>query len=223
MRKSLIGAVMAAVFCGSMALAGSPAEGTYDLLFKTGTLDDLPGQAALVYRRDVENSLLPQAATRDTGEITVALDGEAGEDALMTFSQGEASRTIGSFPASVGNPMIMYFVETVARDMAESTGGSPFYIRNRMKEALLRPSEIREVEADFDGHPVAARALTLRPFENDPNRERMHGFADLSLTVTMSEAVPGWYHTLTAEVPGAAGDEPIYSSRITLEAMETGQ
>ena len=44
--------------------------------------------------------------------------------------------------------MIMYFVETVTRDMGESAGGSVFYIRNRIKEALVTPTEAVAGEAE---------------------------------------------------------------------------
>jgi hypothetical protein len=46
--------------------------------------------------------------------------------------------------------------------------------------------------------------VVLRPFADDPNRARMGAFADLELSVTMSEAVPGWYHSLLAATPDGA-------------------
>ncbi|ARE39104.1 hypothetical protein RGUI_0963 [Rhodovulum sp. P5] len=221
MRKRLVSAIAAITLCGTLAMADTKGVETYHLLFRTGTLDAMPAGAALVYRRDVENSLLPQAAERDSGRIIVGTGPE--DDVVMTFEQGDKRRLIGTFPASIGNPMIMYFVETVARDMAETAGGSPFYIRNRLKEALVRSAEVHEVQAAFDGHGVEAQTLTLRPFEHDPNRQRMYGFADIALTVTMSDDVPGWYHTLRAEVPGTEDGGPVYVSTVMLTAVEGGE
>ena len=181
----------------------------YDLLFKLGTLDDVARDRTLIYSRTVENALVPETEARDTGDIQLSFaedETDDTEEAVLTFHQDEKHRMLGEFPASVGNPLILYFVETVSRDMAESAGGSPFYIRNRVKEALVSPATIETGEET---------TVTMRPFEGDPNADRMKGFEDLTLTVTMSDDVPGWYSRLEATVPGADG--PIYSSTLTYE------
>jgi len=48
----------------------------------------------------------------------------------------------------------------------------------------------------------------------------MKGYADLALTITMSDDVPGWYLSLDARVDGAVGGAPIYESSLTLRAGE---
>ena len=131
--------------------------------------------------------------------------------------QGETRQRAGTFPDSVGNPLIMYFLETVLRDMANQAGGSPFYIRNRIKDALLRDADIRPVELTLGGATVAAQEVTLIPFANDAARDRMSGFADLALVAVVSDAVPGWYYSLPATAPAAPGAAgPGYSNAITL-------
>lgn len=202
------------------AAGGSAAVETYDLLFRSGSLDGTDRDATLSYHRRVTNRLVPAADERDSG--TISLSFVPGNQAQLEFSRDDGKhRNLGSFPASVGNPMIMYFVETVVRDMAESAGGSPFYIRNRVKESLVRPAETVEETARFHGRTVPAVTVTLRPFSGDPNAARMRGFGDLALTVTMSEQVPGWYLSLRAEAPGAEGGAPVYSSVLTFAG--TGQ
>ena len=66
---------------------------------------------------------------------------------------------------------------------------------------------------------MATRTVTLRPFLDDPNRDRMMGFGDLELRVTMSDAVPGWYLSLVAEAPGAQGTEEGYVSALRFEQV----
>ena len=111
--------------------------------------------------------------------------------------------------------MIMYFYETVVRDMAEAAGGSPFYIRNRVKDALIQTSDVVVGEAMLDGKTVTTETIRLYPFKDDPNAAQMQGFGDLELRVTMSEAVPGWYMSLVAE---AAGGE-VYRSELTFDRL----
>lgn len=221
MRNHLIAAFVALALGAGAALSDAAGADAYEMLFRTGTLDELEPGTALVYSREVVNGLTPDSGPRETGTITLMRDAADRDSVLLSFSQGERGRALGSFPADVGNPMVMYFLETVIRDMADAAGGSPFYIRNRMKEAMMRSARVEDLEASFEGRAVRARSLTLRPFEDDPNRDRMRGFADLAVTVTMSEAVPGWYSRLEARVPGGTdGADPIYAATVTLDAME---
>ncbi|MCV3274062.1 hypothetical protein [Roseobacter sinensis] len=208
---------LTAALCAS-ALPASPLAGdkTYDMLFRTGTLDRIDRAAELVYRREVASALKPEAEGRDTGDIALSFrEGEA-PLALLEFRQDGKHRALGSFPASVGNPMIMYFYETVVRDMAEAAGGSPFYIRNRVKDALIQTSDIQQGEAVVGGKTVRTQTIRLYPFADDPNRDRMRGFGDLELRVTMSEEVPGWYMSLVAEASG--GD--VYKSEILFDRVD---
>ena len=219
MRKTL--ALVAALSCFAISggAATTDAEQTYDLLFKGGTLDAVSRDAELTYTREVRNAAKPEAAERDTGAIALSFEEGEAVVATLEFRQDGKHRNLGSFPASVGNPMIMVFYESVIRDMAETAGGSPFYIRNRVKEALVQPAEIETGEAEFGGETVATRTVTLRPFLDDPNRDRMMGFGDLELRVTMSDAVPGWYLSLVAEAPGAQGTEEGYVSALRFEQV----
>ena len=213
MLRHIGAACVAALLTLSPAAAELSGTQTYDLLFKNGTLDDISNDAALVYDRTVSNALNPDADARDTGEIRLSFDEERGSLlASLQFTQGEKYRNLGSFPASVGNPMIMYFVETVTRDMGESAGGSVFYIRNRIKEALGTPTEAVSGEAEFQGRTIPTTTVTLRPFEGDPNAQAMQGWGELEMTVTMSEEVPGWYYTLTAKAP-------VYSSVLRFDEV----
>jgi hypothetical protein len=223
MMKPILMAVLLALPAagGNAQTATLDAAASYDLLFREGTLDGIDRQKALVYRRDVANSLVPAADARDSGEVALGFrDGDA-TTALLTFRQGEAHRVLGTFPASVGNPIIMYFYETVVRDMAESAGGSQFYIRNRVKDALVVPASVDRGQATVDGTTVDTTTIHLHPFTDDPNRDRMKGFGDLVLSVTMSEAVPGWYVSLIAEAKGEAGS--VYRSALTFDGIEEAQ
>lgn len=187
----------------------------YDLIFKLGTLDDVAENAGLTYDRTIIMAANPEFAQRNTGDVE--LEFEPDDMVALRFVQGAQHRNLGQFPATVGNPIIMYFVETVLRDVAQEAGGSPFYIRNRIKESLLTTVPIEDAKVPFGSQEVAARKITLHPFETDKNRAKMGIYADLALIFTMSEAVPGWYVSLSASAPGANGS-PGYSNTLVLDA-----
>lgn len=203
-----------------LVAAGSPLGATepYDLIFKKGTLSDLSPETVLAYERTVEVPANPSMSERNTGLVKLTFEPE--DMARLKFYQGKRHRNIGSFPATVGNPMILYFVETVVREMAQNTGGSSFYIRNRVKDSLISKADIRNGTVVHDGAEVSVSRITLRPFLNDKNRDRMRGYDDLALTITMSEDVPGWYFSLEAQAGGKDGSAPVYTNALKLVPEE---
>lgn len=217
-----------------LGLSAPPAGAaeTYQLLFREGVLSGVGAGETLSYlaRRSGRSAPEPaQAAVQAAGqaagqdmapppaELQLDLSVAPGDEVILTAVQGDTRQRAGAFPGSVGNPLIMYFLETVLRDMANQAGGSPFYIRNRIKESLLREAEIRPLALPFGGATVAAQEVTLHPFAEDAARDRMSGFADLTLVAVVSDEVPGWYYSLTATAPAAPGEDgPGYSNAITL-------
>lgn len=210
---------MALILGCSLNAAPLAGDKTYDLLFRNGTLDSIDRRSELVYHRKVTNSLNPDANERDTGDIALSFRDDEAKLAMLEFRQEGKHRSLGTFPASVGNPMIMYFYESVVRDMAESAGGSPYYIRNRVKDALVQVAEIEQGEAELAGQTIRTQTVRLYPFAGDPNQDRMQGFGDLELRVTMSDDVPGWYVSLVAE----AADGKVYSSELTFDSVADPQ
>jgi hypothetical protein len=223
MMKRLLAMVLALGIAAPLAATPLDGQETYDLLFRNGTLDQIDRNAALHYARQVTNGLKPEAADRDTGEIALSFPADKDGVAHLEFRRDGKHRALGVFPASVGNPMIMYFYESVVRDMAEAAGGSPFYIRNRVKESLVQTSDIEAGQAVVDGRTVPTQTIRLYPFAGDPNADRMQGFGDLELTVTMSDEVPGWYVSFLAEAPQPTGDEPVYRSEVRFVGLEPVQ
>ncbi len=207
-----------------LGVAPAGAAETYRLLFRTGVLDDLGVDETLSYiaRRTGRSAPEPeQSSGQDApippAEIRLDLTVAPENEVILTAVQGETHQRAGTFPSSVGNPLIMYFLETVLRDMANQAGGSPFYIRNRIKDSLLRDADIRPFALSLEGRAVAAQEITLHPFANDAARERMSGFADLTLVAIVSDEVPGWYYSLSAAAPPAPGAPgPGYSNAITM-------
>jgi hypothetical protein len=80
----------------------------------------------------------------------------------------------------------------VTRAAGDATGGSPFYLRNRMKDAMRG-------ELALDGGVVS-----FQPFAADPNRARLGPFADIEIRITVDESAPGMLRLLRAETPDAA-------------------
>jgi hypothetical protein len=201
---------------------------TYQLLFRSSALKGLEAapdgseaaQSTLVYDKVRSGVDERQADTN----FKIGLKIKPDDNVSLTLYQGTRSRGLGNYPASVGNPVIMYFLESVLSDIAVQSGGSPFYMRNRIKEALLRDAQIAPMSLHYLDRDIAAREVTIRPFLSDKARERMGRFSELTLAVTVSNDIPGWYYSLVATVPAVAGGaEAGYANAITLKAAGGGR
>ncbi|RQP06388.1 MAG: hypothetical protein D1H97_07750 [Paracoccus sp. BP8] len=147
------------------------------------------------------------------GEGTISLsqvaDPSDGQPVLeLAEETARIQRRIGPFPVSGGDPALTFFLETTARDMVALTGGSPFYIRNRLKDALFRGGEVRR-----EGEATVA---VFAPFREDENRERMFGFDTLELRFTLGDPKRP-IRRMLAETGPLAGGRPAYHSEMVLK------
>lgn len=215
-------ATLALLVCLALAPPAVAGE-AQDRLFATGVLDDVATGQRLLFAHERTGSL--QAAGLppiEGGVIALALAAAdtGGRQARLTLTDAGRARALPPFPADAGHPLLLVFLETTARHVADLTGGSPFYIRNRMREALADQDAAEPVAIALDGAQVAGERLVFRPFAADPNRTRLGVFADLEIRVTVSEAVPGGFARLEA----AAGPDgaPGFTETIVFERMEGG-
>lgn len=197
-----------------MLAAPARAATGFDLLFRDGALAGMAPGDSIAYAAQAQAAAAPDWPPAPYARLRLTMEAE--NMVRMTLEDGPGARMAGAFPASVGQPLIVFFMEMVTRDMAMLAGGSPFYIRNRIKDALRVEVSPVAGEAMLGGAALAAQSLTIRPFEDDPNAARMAGFEALEIAATMAEAAPGGYVALSAVVPGD-GAEPLYRRSFTLE------
>jgi hypothetical protein len=220
---------VAVTLAGALGQAGTlgaqeASPRAFELVFRTGTLDGLPEGTELRYA----GTQAPEGAPGDGWRSLVVGLAPGGRAVVEGVEDDAAARVIGNFDAGVGNPLAMVFLESTVTAIAEATGGSPFYIRNRIRDAMAGPGEVQEAVAQWEGAEVAATEIVLLPFVADAHRAELGAFADLEIRVVVSDQVPGWYRSISAEVPAAgtppgarSGDAASYASSLSLtEAAE---
>jgi hypothetical protein len=198
-----------------------------DKLFTVGALGEVAVGQRLVFDHQragtFDATALPPI---EDGEIVVALEqSETGDRvARVTLSEAGRGRGLDPMAADGGHPLLLVFLETVVSDVARLTGGSPFYIRNRMREALAEQDTVEPVEIERHGARTGGERLTFRPFVDDPNRAELGALADLELRVTLSDATPGGLDRLEAvSAPAADADAPpAFSESVVFERQEAG-
>ncbi len=153
-----------------------------------------------------EERSAPDEVTGATLRLEVVATGEGRELRLVRKSDGREA-AVGSFPAGVANPLLLYFLENTVQAMAKATGGSPYYIRNRIREAL--------VASDLGADEGPERVVTIAPFAADARRAQMGAFADLAIRLRFDPADPERILELSADTAAGAGS---YHERMMLVA-----
>lgn len=212
--------VLCVLLAGAAPVAAGPLS---DLLMAPGLLADapegevfryahnrrIPGQPKGTEPAGAGAGIAAPKAVVDGQAILTVGSGASGPVMVLTLEESGRGGAVAEFPARGPNPMLLFFLENVVRNGVMQTGGSPYYLRNRIKDALVGAA----LGTDRDGVAV----VELRPFEADPNIGRMGDFGALVLTLIYDPADPGRLVELKADTgTGAKG----YSERMTLIAEE---
>lgn len=201
----------AALFAVALLLAAAPdtqAATAQDRIFAVALLDAVPTGEDLVYDHDRAVAFVSERLPAIAGgrlELALVESAEGKREARVAFFDEPQVRRLNPFPADGGHPLLMVFMETAVHGMAAATGGSQFYIRSRMREALRTQSDPVPVLLTYSGQEVTGERYRFRPFLDDPNRERMGPFADMEINFVVSDAVPGTFAAValqTGEVEG---------------------
>ncbi|MEL6264472.1 MAG: hypothetical protein AAFR52_02320 [Pseudomonadota bacterium] len=208
----------------AIALAAQPVAAVepIDLLFETPHMQGVRPGAALsyVHSREGAHPVLSPGFNQTIRMQTPAPDG--GSEAIeVTMDAEGAPRTLAPFVGVPGNPMLMVFLETVVSAVSKATGGSPFYLRNRMREGLREGLSQQPMILSLGAARLPARLVSMRPFEGDKNAARLGAFQELEMRFVVAEGAPGMLIAMTAATaPVAEGETPVYVEEIRLDPTQ---
>ena len=211
---------------GGLLLASlAPAHAGPDaatLLFEAPALAELRTGSMLVYRleRLTREPAAPMPAPAGSGiELSLRPDETGGRSATVELVTEAGRQPAGSFPGGVGNPVLLVFLERDVAAMARLLHGSPYYIRNRIREAIGADPPIASASFTYDGRNVEGWRIEVSPFTQDRNRDKLREHAARRYEFTLSDAVPGRLYEIRAVTPGAEGT-PLVEDRLVLDRVE---
>jgi hypothetical protein len=207
-------AMFAAVAMAAPAQAGPK---VIDLVFYSPYLANAGEGTVLSYRfeRSTEDKKL-EPSFQDDVTLKIAGAGDARTVRVDLFS-GKRAQTVGPLP-STGNGVVLAMMEQDVKEMQKVLGGSPYYIRNRLREALTNGEASEPARIDYRGRTVDGWKVTVKPFEKDVNRDKLKEFADRVYELTFSENVPGGLYSIRTVTPGKDGAAPLLVEQLTLTA-----
>ena len=110
-----------------------------------------------------------------------------------------------------GNPIAIQFLERDIRDMAQATGTSIAYFRNRIRNAFKDP-QIRQTRITVGETAVDAIEISVTPFQKDPAVTELAGYAEKRYQFTYSEQIPG--HLISVRTRMSAGDDAFLEEEV---------
>ncbi len=141
--------------------------------------------------------------------------------ASAEFLHGERRLLLPDVESGQGNPAILYFLERDIREMQRLTKGQANYFRKRIRMAVYQGATLRPVQVAWAGKPVDAQEIVIRPYLDDPLRERFAQLAGKEYLFTLSDAVPGGVLSLRSRVAGSTpGAAPLLGEEMTLQSAE---
>lgn len=110
----------------------------------------------------------------------------------IRFLADEHAVPIPPIEHAAGNPVILGFLESDIAKMKRLTGGSTNYFRKRIRLALAATDvRIREIFVPYMDGTVPAQEITVFPYTEEPQRNRLGPYAQKAYVFITSVAVPG--------------------------------
>ncbi|MBS7539473.1 hypothetical protein [Ancylobacter lacus] len=214
-------AVVASVSLSGAAALAAPTGAA--LFFETPFLAALPAGTTLSYsyRHTTSDPSLGESFDEKMEmKIEAAPEDAAKRVADVDIFRGSQHREAGPFPVALGNPLALVLLEREAKEIAQLTKGSPFYIRNRMKEALMNGTA-EDIRISYAGKDVPAWKLDIAPFATDPHKEQLLEIANRRYSFVFSEAVPGGLYEVKVVTPKADKSGAMIETVVTLSGSTT--
>ncbi|MDF2997425.1 MAG: hypothetical protein K0R27_3062 [Xanthobacteraceae bacterium] len=147
--------------------------------------------------------------------VDAAPQGASGRVADVDIWRGDKHGEAGPFPTESGNPISLVLLERDVREMAALSKGSPFYIRNRVRDALGNGT-VEETRFDYQGKQVAGWKMTMTPFAADPNKDKLAELVGRRYVFLFSDEVPGGLYEVRVVTPKLDGSANIIETSLTL-------
>jgi hypothetical protein len=139
----------------------------------------------------------------------ISLTLAAGEDAdsraaeVKMFS-GANAKAAGPFPSAKQNPVLLLVMEENVQELSKLFKANPRYLKNAIRKAWRDDPKIVGTNVDVDGKSVPGTKISVTPFLDDPEKDKMMGLNALTYTVKIADSVPGSIAEIDIETPPGA-------------------
>lgn len=192
-------------------------------LFDKAHLKNITQPTILHYK--YERTSFVDGPREDTVDVVISNVRNTGrKDTHFEFFTGENNKPYQDRENQQGNGVFMYFLEYDVHELNRLTGGSWQYFQRKIRWALAKGADKKEIEIDYEGKKVKAVQYIIQPFMNDPKNSRYPLYASKYYIFTMSEAIPGEIYQVRTIVPDGnvwkEGDAVLTEETVTFSGFD---
>jgi len=192
-------------------------------LFDKAHLKNVTKPGTLHYKYKKESFI--DGAREDTIDMVVTNIRNTGRcDSHFEFFTGKFNRPYEDRMNQQGNGVFVLYLEFDIHELDRLTGGDWPYFQRKIRWALAKGADKKEVEIDYQGKKVKGFQYTVQPFINDPKNARYSLYASKYYIFTLSEEIPGEIYQIRTIVPDGKtwqeGDEILTEEVLTFSGFE---
>lgn len=182
--------IAGACVLGASAAVGQGISSAENLLFLTNHIQTVRQPLSLTYSYKKEST--SEASFDDEVHVDVRkIHSDKSAEVSMRFLSGERVLDIPVAADADGNPALLAFLERDIKEMKRLTGGSVNYFRKRIRMALAEAAEVKPVSFIYAGKQRTGQEVSIKPYVNDPLRDRFPKYVNKTYAFILSQEVPG--------------------------------
>ncbi|WP_407520005.1 hypothetical protein [Methylobacterium oryzisoli] len=202
------------------AAPGTAAPSAVDLLFDDNHFEKAGPGSTILYRYNrfsgIKDGPFGPPVEDTVREIVAAGPSPETRNLTVEAYTGERRLPTAHYENMSGNPLLAQFLEYHTLDMGKALKGNPRYLKNAIRKALRDSASVSPAEVEVQGVKQKGWRVEIRPFQNDPVKDRLRGFDTLTYTFVVSPAVPG--EIVSIDVRATAPDGGmLYRETLTYE------
>ncbi len=211
----------AAISLSAASAAGETPKPT-EILFGRPHIASVAPGTELVYkfeRKPSDPKVLGEGFTDDI-KVKVESDGAPGKkNVLVQIYSGDRAREPQRITDMDGNPMLIVYLDNAVSHFRLLAGGDGAYLKNMFSKYLGESATIAPVTITYKGQQVDGYRVTATPYANDPAKGKMNGFEGATLTIALSDKIPGYFAKMVSEYTNTDKNSPTLEETTTLEGV----
>jgi hypothetical protein len=189
-------------------VASAPTKDVATLLFGEPQWSKAPAGSTITYSYS-KKATEPAFGASFDDHITMKLD--AGADPTrrtveVKMFSGANAKPAGPFDSVEQNPVLLLVLEENVQEFSKLFKANPRYLKNAIRKAWRDDAKVVATDVMVDGKPVPGTRITVTPFVNDPETDKMMGLDGIAYVVELADSIPGviTMMDIRAPVTGAA-------------------
>lgn len=222
-------ALMAALVAAAPAAQAQPpqpaagqtaAPSAIDLLFEDNHFETTAPGSTIRYRyhrfSGIADGPFGPPVEDTVREIVAAGPSPETRNLTVEAYTGERRLPTARYENMSGNPLLAQFLEYHTLDMGKALKGNPRYLKNAIRKALRDAASVTPAEVEVQGVKQKGWRVEIRPFLDDPVKDKLRGFDTLTYTFVVSPAVPGEIVSIDVQATAPDGGT-LYRETLTYE------